>query len=252
MIAVAFMLQFQNISKAFGDVRAVSGVTLSIKDGICFGFLGPNGAGKTTLMKMLYGVCVPSSGEILLNGKEVFPTQASFKNTIGVVFQENNLDTDFTCYENLLMFARYFSIPKTQAKKTAAELLAFVHLEDKKNVPVEHLSGGMKRRLMIARALVHRPEILILDEPTTGLDPQGRHLVWQKLRELKEKGVTLLLTTQHMEEAAELCDELVIMDEGKCIAQGAPSALIEKYVGGKKDATLEDLFLHLTGRELKE
>jgi lipooligosaccharide transport system ATP-binding protein len=270
-----------------------------------FGFLGPNGAGKTTTMRMIQCVSPLTSGSLEIFGLDAMSHPREIKSHIGVVPQENNLDMDFTVYENLLVFSRYFDIPRDEAERRANELLEFVHLEDKKDTMTESLSGGMKRRLILARALINRPKMLILDEPTVGLDPQARHMIWDKLRSLKKQGVTIVLTSHYLDEIEKLCDRLVVMDYGKILVEGSPAQVIEKYVGSgiveaehnpelihcleKKEAnyevigdlvhiytdnpkqiaeyltmecsltklsarpaTLEDVFLKLTGRRLRE
>lgn len=199
--------------------------------GECFGFLGPNGAGKTTTMKMVQCVLPPTSGELYVAGMNVKKNARMIKAMMGVVPQENNLDLEFTVYKNLIVYSRYFDIPKDVAEKRANELLEFFSLTEKGSVIIDNLSTGMKRRLLIARALINDPELLVLDEPTTGLDPQARHLIWDRIGDLKKKGVTVLITTHYMEEAAQLCDSIVIMDHGKIVEEGSPKDLVKKYVG---------------------
>ena len=280
-------------------------VDFSIKEGEVFGFLGPNGAGKTTIMRMTQCVSPLSSGSLSIFGQDAMSNPREIKSMIGVVPQENNLDIDFTVYENLLVFSRYFDIPKSEAVKRVDELLDFVHLSEKKDTMTETLSGGMKRRLVLARALINRPKLLILDEPTVGLDPQARHSIWEKLRLLKKEGVTVVLTSHYLDEVEKLCDRLVIMDNGKILVEGSPQSLIEEYISSgivevensvklidclekkgasyesmgdlvhiytdepekiseyllqecslsqlnARPATLEDVFLKLTGRRLRE
>jgi lipooligosaccharide transport system ATP-binding protein len=205
----------------------VRGIDFTVAGQECFGFLGPNGAGKTTTMRMLACIAPPTAGSLEVLGRPVEQARA-IKRRMGVVPQETNLDEGVSVLENLLIYARYFDIPPRRARPKAEELLRFVALDDRRDWYIMQLSGGMKRRLLIARALVNDPELLILDEPTTGLDPQARHLVWEKLRALKRQGVTLLLTTHYMEEAAQLCDRLVIMHEGRILVEGAPRALIAR------------------------
>jgi lipooligosaccharide transport system ATP-binding protein len=217
--------------KKFNDLVAVDNINFKIRKGECFGFLGPNGAGKTTTIKMIHCVLPLTSGELFVAGMNVVENGREIKKLIGVASQENNLDPDFTVLKNLLVYARYFDIPKEKAKVRAEELLNFMQLEEKKDVIIEYLSAGMKRRLVLARALIGEPKILILDEPTTGLDPQARHLIWDKIRGLQKRGVTIVMTTHYMDEAAQLCDRLVIMDHGKIIEEGKPSDLIEKHIG---------------------
>ncbi len=220
----------RNLKKSYGDFEAVKGVDFEVYRGECFGFLGPNGAGKTTTMKMIYGVAIPTGGELKVVGLDITERERDVKRRIGVVPQENNLDDDLEVRENLLVYGRYFDLPKKVILQRVEELLDFVQLTDKAESEVEHLSGGMKRRLLIARALVNDPDLIILDEPTTGLDPQARHLVWDRLRELAAQGKTLILTTHYMEEAARLCNRLVIMEGGRIISEGSPQELIERHV----------------------
>jgi lipooligosaccharide transport system ATP-binding protein len=270
-----------------------------------FGFLGPNGAGKTTTMRMIQCVSPVTGGRLEVMGMDVSTRQREIKSLMGVVPQENNLDGDFTVYENLLVYSRYFDIPQDEAEKRVEELLDFVHLQEKKDVMTESLSGGMKRRLVLARALINRPSVLILDEPTVGLDPQARHLIWDKLRNLKKQGVTIVLTSHYLDEVEKLCDRLVVMDNGKILVEGSPTGVIEEFIGSDiieaennpelleclrqkeakyevigdivhiyadnareiseylvmecslskisaRPATLEDVFLKLTGRSLRE
>jgi len=220
----------RDLRKSYGDFQAVKGVDFEVYRGECFGFLGPNGAGKTSTMKMIYGAAIPTGGELTVAGLDVTRHERDVKRRIGVVPQENNLDDDLEVKENLLVYGRYFDLPKKVILRRAEELLDFVELMDKANAEVEQLSGGMKRRLLIARALINDPEIVVLDEPTTGLDPQARHLVWERLRELANEGKTLILTTHYMEEAARLCDRLVIMEGGRIVTEGSPKRLIEEHV----------------------
>jgi lipooligosaccharide transport system ATP-binding protein len=220
----------KGLKKAYGDFEAVKGVDFEVYRGECFGFLGPNGAGKTTTMKMIYGAAVPTGGELQVAGLDVRRHEREVKRRIGVVPQENNLDEDLKVRENLLVYGRYFDLPKKVVRRRASELLEFVQLSERDEAQVEQLSGGMKRRLLIARALVNDPDLVVLDEPTTGLDPQARHLVWDKLRELTSEGKTLILTTHYMDEAAQLCDRLCIMEGGRIISEGPPRDLIEEHV----------------------
>ena len=216
------------LTKRFGQFDAVQGIEFDVWAGECFGFLGPNGAGKTTTMKMIACLSPPTSGELTVLGMRAWLDGRALKRRTGVVPQESNLDEEVSVFKNLVIYARYFDIPPRVAEPRAQELLAFVALEDKRDWIIPRLSGGMKRRLLIARALMSEPEVLILDEPTTGLDPQARHLVWEKLRSLKREGVTLLLTTHYMEEAAQLCDRLVIMHEGRFLVEGSPREVIAR------------------------
>src|SRR5215212_2288158 len=220
----------RRLKKEYGSFEAVKGVNFEVYRGECFGFLGPNGAGKTTTMKMIYGAAVPTSGTLKVVGLDVRRHEREVKRRIGVVPQENNLDEDLTVEENLLVYGRYFDLPRKVVERRAEELLEFVQLSERADAQVEQLSGGMKRRLLVARALVNNPELVVLDEPTAGLDPQARHLVWDKLRELTSEGKTLILTTHYMDEAAQLCDRLCIMEGGRFIAEGAPRALINEHV----------------------
>jgi lipooligosaccharide transport system ATP-binding protein len=219
----------RGLTKRFGEFVAVRGVDFDVRKRECFGFLGPNGAGKTTTMKMISCTWPPSGGQLSVLGLPVGRGR-DIKRRMGVVPQENNLDEEVSVIDNLLIYARYFDIPRKIARPAAEELLSFVALTDKKDWRIDRLSGGMKRRLLIARSLINEPEVLILDEPTTGLDPQARHLVWEKLRSLKRQGVTLMLTTHYMDEAAQLCDRLVIMDEGRILVHGAPRDLVAREI----------------------
>jgi lipooligosaccharide transport system ATP-binding protein len=301
------LIEAINLTKKFGDLVAVNSINFKVFKGEIFGFLGPNGAGKTTTMKMVHCVSPLTAGKLTVARMDVTEQAREIKKMIGVAPQEDNLDPDFTVFHNLIVYARYFDIPKEEAQKRAEELLKFVQLEEKRGVIIEQLSAGMKRRLILARALINEPQILILDEPTTGLDPQGRHLIWDKIRSLQKQGVTIVLTTHYMEEAAQLCDRTLIIDNGKVIEEGRPSDLIKKHVGEEvleveydeavlkllrnalpdarlevisdriqvftnqprgvftnilskfsfkatmiRDANLEDVFLKLTGRRLRE
>ncbi|MDQ7840872.1 MAG: ABC transporter ATP-binding protein [bacterium] len=224
-------VQARALVKRYGDLAAVDGISFEVRPGECFGFLGPNGAGKTTTMKMIYCVLPPTSGDLRVLGMDVRTHPRAIKARLGVVTQDNTLDTALTVRENLVIFARYFDIPWRLAGQRADELLDFVSLTDRSGDKVEYLSGGMKRRLMVARALVPQPELLVLDEPTTGLDPQARQLAWEKLRQLKRTGVTQILTTHYMEEAAALCDRIAIMDQGRIVTEGSPADLIAAHAG---------------------
>jgi lipooligosaccharide transport system ATP-binding protein len=301
------LIEAENLTKKFGGLTAVDSINFKVFKSEIFGFLGPNGAGKTTTMKMVHCVSPLTAGRLTVAGMDVTEQAREIKKMIGVAPQEDNLDPDFTVFHNLMVYARYFDVPKEEAQKRAEELLKFVQLEEKRGVIIDQLSAGMKRRLILARALINEPQILILDEPTTGLDPQGRHLIWDKIRSLQKQGVTIVLTTHYMEEAAELCDRTVILDNGKIVEEGKPSDLIKKHVGEEvlevaydkavlnflkdafpdarlevvsdriqvftnqprgvfsdilkkfsfkaamiRDANLEDVFLKLTGRRLRE
>jgi lipooligosaccharide transport system ATP-binding protein len=220
----------RGLKKSYGGLEAVKGVDFEVYGGECFGFLGPNGAGKTTTMKMIYGTVIPTGGELTVAGLDAYRHEREIKRRIGVVPQENNLDDELGVRENLLIYGRYYDLPRKLVLRRTDELLDFVQLSEKVDARVEQLSGGMKRRLLIARALINDPEIVVLDEPTTGLDPQARHLVWDRLRALAAEGKTLVLTTHYMEEAARLCDRLVIMEGGRIIAGGTPKELIAEHV----------------------
>jgi len=221
----------KNLTKKFGELTAVDGISFDIKEGECFGFLGPNGAGKTSTVKMIHCVSPVTSGELTVKGMPASINNRRIKVHVGVIPQEITLDIDLTVHENLMVFANFFDIPGKQAKERVAELLHFVELEGKKNSKIDELSTGMKRRLLVARALLNHPSVIIADEPTTGLDPQARHLIWQRLRQLKRQGATLILTTQYMEEAQQLCDRIVIMHKGKILKEGIPERLIEDEIG---------------------
>ncbi len=242
------VVQANNLRKSYGELKAVDGVTFEVCPGECLGFLGPNGAGKTTTMRMIFGFSAPTSGTLAVFGLPIGRRLREIKRRIGVVPQENSLDPDLTVIQNLMIYGNYFDLPRRRRAERAEELLRFFHLEEKRKEPIDRLSGGMKRRLLIARALINRPELLILDEPTTGLDPQSRHAMWERIGALRTEGVTCLLTTHYMEEAAKLCDRTLVMDHGRIIEEGRPAALVEKY--GVVD--LEAVFLKLTGRELRD
>ncbi|MGA2192468.1 MAG: ATP-binding cassette domain-containing protein [Nitrospirota bacterium] len=302
------VINARGLYKEYAGFAAVKRIDFSVFKAECFGFLGPNGAGKTTTMNMVQGYSPLSGGELGIFGMDIRKDDRRIKARIGVVPQENNLDPDLTVLENLRIYARYFDIPKDEATRRAISLLEFMALTEKKDERIPKLSGGMKRRLMVSRALINDPDLIMLDEPTTGLDPQARHLIWQKLRGLKREGRTMVLTTQYMDEAAALCDRLVIMDEGRILDCGTPAELVKKHVktfvaelrlpedgvgmvlsalkgleydyelsgdtlfiqsnnregliekvtaiAGEgfvnRQATLEDVFLKLTGRELRE
>jgi len=305
------IVEAEGLRKRYGADEVVCGIDFAVAPRECFGVLGPNGAGKTTTIRMITCFSPLTAGRLEVFGLRVKPANhRTIKARIGLAPQEENLDPDLSVEMNLLIYASYFGIGRAEAETRVRELLAFVHMKDKARARIDTLSGGMKRRLILTRALINRPELLVLDEPTTGLDPQARHLVWERLRELKRGGVTMLLTTHYMEEAAQLCDRLVVMDRGRIIAEGTSAALIERHVGreaievftggdpvrrehvlgltrlvggrvevtgdavvihvnGQMDApamlaalageefvhrraTLEDVFLTLTGRELRE
>lgn len=225
------VIQVSSLVKRYGQSNVVDGIHFEVRKGECFGLLGPNGAGKTTTMKMMYGSCLPSAGVLKLFDRDMATNSLEVKGRIGVIPQEDGLDPDFTVLENLLVYSRYQKIPRTEAKARSQNLLKEVGLEDKANAKISELSGGMKRRLCIARALLNRPEVLFLDEPTTGLDPQARQWIWGKVRELKKEGLSVVLTTHYMDEAERLCDRIAIMDRGQILAIDPPGKLIEKYVG---------------------
>ena len=219
-----------NLTKKFKDLTAVDNISLEIEDGECYGLLGPNGAGKTTLIRMLTAVSPVTSGDIWVMGKDLKKHPREVKAMLGVVPQTDNLDEDLTVIQNLRTFARYFAIPKEIARQRSMEILHAIRLEEKKDSAIDELSGGMKRRLLIGRGLVNDPKIIILDEPSIGLDPQARYVVWQKLRELKSEGVTQLLCTQNMEEAARLCDRVAIINQGRIIDIDTPRGFVARYM----------------------
>ena len=219
----------QNLVKKYKDFVAVDGISFEVAPGEAFGLLGPNGAGKSTAMRMVGAVSTRTSGELSVLSLDPNQYGPEIRSRLGVVPQENNLDMELRVRENLLVYGRYFGLPRKKVAARADELLAFAQLEDKAKAKVDALSGGMKRRLTIARALINDPRILLLDEPTTGLDPQARHILWDRLFRLKEQGTTLLLTTHYMDEAEQLCDRLVVVDKGAIMAEGSPTELIRKY-----------------------
>ena len=303
---MAKIIEAEHLRKTFGEIVAVDDITFSVNAGECFGILGPNGAGKTSTIRMIYGFSPLTAGMLKVFGLDVTREQRAIKSRIGVCQQENNLDPELTVRENLELFARYFDLSRSEAVQRAGELLRFMALDHRAEARIPALSGGMARRLILARALLNRPELLILDEPTTGLDPQSRHQVWERLEELRAGGLTILLTTHYMEEAARLCDRLIILDQGRILIEGKPAELVLGQVGHHvleaadpaegleaflnersirhdtfghrviiyvedgtdlyreisdrfctrgctmRMATLEDLFLRLTGRELRE
>jgi lipooligosaccharide transport system ATP-binding protein len=236
----------RGLRKHYDGVVAVDGIDFDVSPGECFGFLGPNGAGKTTTMKMIYGLAGVEAGTLRVLGRDVARDRRAVKARLGVVPQEENLDRELSVRENLLVQAGYFGIDEARAEARVSELLEFALLAGRADSNPRQLSGGMRRRLLIARALVNDPELVVLDEPTTGLDPQARQALWRTLDGLREEGVTLLLTTHYMEEAARLCDRLVIMDYGRIVAHGSPAELTERY----EQPHLEAVFLHLTGHRL--
>lgn len=300
------IISAHDLLKKFGDFVAVNRISFQVFRGECFGILGPNGAGKTSTIRMIYGFSPLSGGSLEVFGLDINRHGREIKGRIGVCQQENSLDPDLTVLENLEVFAGYFDIPKKVAREKALALLRFFALDGRKDAQVAELSGGMMRRLVLARALINKPDLLILDEPTTGLDPQSRHQVWERLEELRANGISILLTTHYMEEASRLCDRLIIIDQGRILEEGRPQELVRKHVGHtvievvepretirdflrsqalsyedlghrlviycdeREDlyrtitkefctsgctirmATLEDVFLKLTGRELRE
>ncbi len=223
----------RDLVKAYADEPVVKGIDFEVRRGECLGVLGPNGAGKTTTINMIACFVGVGSGDLEVFGFPVKGGQRRIKSRLGIVSQENNLDPDLTVLKNLLVFGRYFGLPYGERRLRAEELLEFVQLGDKRDAHIRELSGGMQRRLTLARALISNPELLILDEPTTGLDPQARHVVWQKLRALNRAGVTMLLTTHYMEEAEQLCDRLLIMDRGEIVVRGTPADLIAEHIGAE-------------------
>ncbi|MEU5905292.1 ABC transporter ATP-binding protein [Micromonospora sp. NPDC047527] len=223
------LIQARGLVKRFGDFTAVDGIDVDVRSGEAFGFLGPNGAGKSSTMRMIGCTSPPSGGDLRILDLDPVRDGPAIRARLGVCPQMDNLDPELTVRENLTVYARYFGISRRAARERAAELLDFVQLTERADSKVEPLSGGMKRRLTIARALVNDPAIVLLDEPTTGLDPQARHLVWERLFRLKQQGVTLVLTTHYMDEAEQLCDRLVVMDGGRIVAEGSPRALIEQH-----------------------
>ncbi len=237
----------RGLIKHYGDVKAVDDVTFEIAEGECFGFLGPNGAGKTTVMRIISCFMPPTAGKVAVFGMDVTESPSVIKSRLGVMPQDNNLDPDLSVFENLIVYARYFDIQKRDSTRLAQSLLEFVELQDKADAKIEQLSGGMKHRLLLARSLVNNPDLLILDEPTTGLDPHSRRAVWDKLNRLKFQNTTLLLTTHYMEEAEKLCDRVAIMDSGRIVAVDTPSNLTAKHGGN-----LEDVYLKLAGRSLAD
>ena len=300
------IIRARGLIKRFGDFTAVNGIDLHIEPGQCFGFLGPNGAGKTTTLQMILGRLIPSDGELKVFGKDIRAHGAEIRARTGVVPQIDNLDPDFSARENLEVYAGFFGLPKQRMRERIDRLLAFVELSSRAGSRVPELSGGMQRRLTLARALINDPELVVLDEPTTGLDPQVRHLMWARLRDLVREGRTLILTSHYMEEAERLCDRIMIIESGKILDQGSPTELIRRnvekevieirsgrcegldamraaagvryekvgesvflysddardlltYLEGQdqvvylhRPADLEDVFLRLTGRELRE
>jgi len=237
----------QNLIKDYNGLRAVNNINFAIHQGECFGFLGPNGAGKTTVMRTISCFMPPTAGTVTVFGMDVTVSPSDIKSRLGIMPQEENLDPDLSVTENLVVYARYFDIRKKDSLRSVRELLEFVELQDKADAKIDQLSGGMKHRLLLARSLVNNPEILILDEPTTGLDPHSRRAVWDKLNRLKFQNTTLLLTTHYMEEAEKLCDRVAIMDAGTIVTIDSPANLMALHGGN-----LEGVYLKLTGRSLAD
>jgi lipooligosaccharide transport system ATP-binding protein len=304
--SVRHIIEAKGVSKRFNSFTAVDNISFEVRAGECFGLLGPNGAGKTSAIRMIYGFSPLTEGTLLVFGMDIRTQWREIRARIGICQQENTLDPDLSVQENLHVFASYFRIPRKEARRRTGELLEFFALEKKSTAKVSELSGGLARRLTLARSLINNPELIILDEPTTGLDPQSRHLLWDRLQNLRARGTTLVLTTHYMEEAAYLCDRLMIMDHGTILVHGEPQGLVRKHVGESiieveqpgeemmrflgersipheitgervliydgggtslgetirnefcvsrctfRKATLEDVFLRMTGRELRE
>jgi lipooligosaccharide transport system ATP-binding protein len=233
-VASGAIVEANGLSKEYGGRRVVDALDFRVRAGECLGVLGPNGAGKTTTIKMVTCFTAPTAGELRVCDLPVTPANhAAIKARLGIVQQDESLDPDLTVEMNLVVYAGYFDIPRAEAARRAEELIRFAELGDHRSARIRTLSGGMKRRLMLGRALLNDPTLLVLDEPTTGLDPQARRLVWERIRTLKRQGTTILLTTHYMEEAAQLCDRLIVMDQGRIISQGTPAELIKKHVGAE-------------------
>lgn len=228
-VTTPLAIDADGVVRRYGELTAVDRISFQVGQGEAFGLLGPNGAGKSTLMRMIYCRSPLTEGRLRVVGHDVMTEARAIKARVGVVPQENNLDPDLNLRENLLVYARYYRIPKAVAEERADRLIEFAELEEKRTARIETLSGGMKRRLMIARGLINDPAILILDEPTTGLDPHVRQAIWEKLRHLREQGMTILLSTHYMDEAEKLCDRLILMDRGKILVSGTPRSLIEQH-----------------------
>jgi lipooligosaccharide transport system ATP-binding protein len=223
------LIHARGLTKRFGELTAVDAIDFDVAPGESFGFLGPNGAGKTSTMRMIGCVSPATAGTLRILGQDPAAEGPKIRARLGVVPQQDTLDTELSVRENLLIYGRYFGLSRTDVARRADDLLDFAQLTERANDQVEHLSGGLKRRLTIARSLINEPEVMLLDEPTTGLDPQARHLLWDRLYRLKQRGVTLVLTTHYMDEAEQLCDRLVVMDKAKIVAEGSPRSLIEQY-----------------------
>ena len=226
----AALIEAHDLTKRYGEFVAVDGIDFSVERGETFGFLGPNGAGKSSTMRMIGAVSPASGGTLRVLGRDPERDGPEIRSRLGVVPQDDNLDLELDVGENLHVYGRFFGLPRDEIRRRTDELLEFVHLADRRESRVDSLSGGMKRRLTIARALINEPELMLLDEPTTGLDPQARHALWDRLYRLKQRGVTLVLTTHYMDEAEQLCDRLVVMDRAKIVAEGSPRELIDRYV----------------------
>jgi len=223
------LIHARGLTKRFGEFTAVDTIDFDVQQGEAFGFLGPNGAGKTSTMRMIACVSPVTAGTLTILGLDPMTDGPRIRSRLGVIPQQDTLDTELSVKDNLVIYGRYFGLPRSEAARRADDLLEFVQLEDRKTSRVEPLSGGMKRRLSIARSLINDPSLLLLDEPTTGLDPQARHLVWDRLYRLKQRGVTLVLTTHYMDEAEQLCDRLVVMDKARIVAEGSPRELIDQF-----------------------
>jgi lipooligosaccharide transport system ATP-binding protein len=249
-----YVIEAEDLRKTFDDFAAVDGISFHVCHGECFGILGPNGAGKTSTIRMTYGFSPVTSGKLRVFGLDITKRWREIRAHIGVCQQEDSLDTDLSVLANLETFARYFNIPKKEARAKALSLLKFIALDHRLNDDILELSGGMKRRLILARALINDPDLLILDEPTTGLDPQSRHQVWARLEELKARGLSILLTTHYMDEASRLCDRLIIMDQGRILVQGKPADLIQEQVGQsiiEIDSPSRELRTYIQAQHLK-
>jgi lipooligosaccharide transport system ATP-binding protein len=248
------VIEARGVVKRYGDFTAVDGVSFAVESGAFFGLLGPNGAGKTSAIRMMYGFSPVSSGQMLVFGMDIEREWRRIRSRLGVCQQENTLDPDLTVEQNLMLYARYYELDRSVARDRAEELLGFFALNHKRKAKVAELSGGLARRLQLARAMIADPELLILDEPTTGLDPQSRHQLWDRLAELKKRGLTMLLTTHYMDEAESLCDRLLIMDHGRILAQGRPRDLIAEHAA---DSVIEiegpgnDLRSYIRERDVK-
>ncbi len=242
------VIKASNLGKKYNGKAVVKGINFSVYAGECFGILGPNGAGKTTVVKMICTLSPLTSGTLTVSGLDVGTKPRLIKQQIGVVGQENNLDPELTVWENMLIFARFYGLRPPRIKEHLENLLHLMELSENHRTRVEVLSGGMKRRLAIARGLINNPSLLVLDEPTTGLDPHARHVTWQQLRQIQSRGITILLTTHYLEEASYLCDRLVIMDDGLILEEGSPRALILKHVGSK----VLEIGLDESGRQWQE